>query len=127
MGARVLTTRGGRLLLSFMMSPIAPVIYNPEYDWDEPVRRTILDSYMFRPAHDLERFRYVLLHSTSAPLTMAAIVELSPEARFIDRAGDWSLLESTLPLEPLLSADVPLPTPHPESLRARLTKHPPVM
>jgi hypothetical protein len=122
MGARVLTKRGGRLLFAFMVSPIAPVIYDPKYDWDEPVHRTLLDHYAFRPAHDFKRFRYALVHSTSAALTLGVVLALRPDARFVDTAGDWTLFESRLPLEPILSPDVPLPTPPPPTLRTLLKR-----
>ena len=122
LGARVLTAHGGRMLFAFAISPVAPALYAPRYDWDEPLRRTMFDHFAFSPAHDFTRFRYLLIHTTSAALTIGVTVAVAPEARFVDTAGDWTLFESNLATAPLLSADVPLPSPRPETLRERLNK-----
>ena len=116
MGARVLTARGGRLLLSFAVSPISPVIFSPQYDWDEPHKRMMFDHFALRPAHDFTRFRYLLIHTASARLALGVAMALAPQATLVESAGDWSLFESKLQTVPLKSVDVPLPVPAPESL-----------
>jgi hypothetical protein len=120
LGARALTERGGRLLFSCVTSPVAPILYAPAHDWPEPTTRMFTDHYRFAPRHDFTRFRYLLLRTTSWKLALAIAIVLAPEASLVDTAGDWMLFESRLPVVPLLSPDVPLPTPRPESLRDRI-------
>jgi hypothetical protein len=122
LASSVLAHRGGRLLFSFMESPIAPVMFDPRYEWDEPIKRMLPDHFALRPAHDFTRFRYLVMYTKSAGQALATTFALIPEARFVDSVGDWLLFESTLDVAPLMSHDTPLPVPHPNSLRARLRK-----
>ncbi len=122
MGARVLALRGGRLHFSLMLSPISPIMFARGYHWSEPVRRTFFDHYAFCPSYDFMRFRYLLLHTTSAKLSLAVAVAIAPEDRMLESAGDWVLFESKLRVDPLLSKDALLPSPPPESLRSRIKK-----
>jgi hypothetical protein len=45
---------------------------------------------------------------------------MQPEARFVTRIGEWTLLESTLPLVPIDAPDAFVPLPHPLTLRKRV-------
>jgi hypothetical protein len=121
-GARVLAWRGGRLLVSFMVSPISPVVFARGHQWNEPIRRTFYDHYAFCPSYDFTRFRYMLLHTTSERLALGVAVAVAPEATLVETAGDWALFESKLPVVPLLAKDAPLPSPPPDSLRSRLER-----
>jgi hypothetical protein len=115
---RVLAYRGGRMLASFAESPIAPVMVAHAFDWQEPLRRITADEYALEPAHDLTRFRYVLLHTPDPGFGMLFAVAVAPEGQLVAKVGEWFLLESTLPVVPLLSPDVP--AAHAASLRTRM-------
>ncbi len=117
---RVLAYRGGRMLASFAESPIAPVMVAHAFDWQEPLRRILADEYALEPAHDLTRFRYVLLHTPDPSFGMLFAVAVAPEGHLVAKVGEWFLLESTLPVVPLLSPDVP--AGHAASLRTRMQR-----
>ncbi len=117
--ARVLTTRGGRMLFSFVESPIFPVMFAPEHEWDEPIKRMLFDHFKFCPSQDLTRFRYVLVHAQTAGMALATALAMRPEARLVDAAGEWTLFESKLPQRSLMSPDVPAEK-CPASLGARM-------
>ena len=118
--ARYLATRGGRLHYAFTDSTISPVVMNPEYQWNEVLVRISKNGWSFRPAYDLKHFRYVIVRSIDARLLVLASHAMMPEARPVANAGEWLLLESTLPLAPLTSPEEPMPTPKPATLRKRM-------
>jgi hypothetical protein len=78
-----------------------------------------MHAYRFMPPFDLTRFRYVILHTTDWSVDAVVSKALEPEARLIFRAGDWTLMESTLPLVPFNAPDSIVPLPHPLTLRKR--------
>lgn len=120
-GTRVVAIRGGRTMYSMTDSTISPVRVARGYEWNEPLTRTLYDSHQLRPAHDLKRFRYVLAHVPGGLVSEGVIRALAPEARVVDRSGEWILFESKLELVPLKSPDVPLPQdPRPMTLRKRM-------
>jgi hypothetical protein len=118
--SRALATRGGRAHYAFTDSPIAPVMMRPEYQWNEELRRIGMNAWRFRPGHDFTRFRYLLLHTNDPKLALIATVALQPEGKPIAVEGEFVLFESTLPVAPLLSPDVPLPNPPPPTIRKRM-------
>ncbi len=120
---RVLAERGGRLLFSFTSVPASIVVTTPQTQWNEPMLRMVSDPMAFCPAHDFGRFRYALVRlAASDPRAGAAVViAMEPEGKLVDAAGEWLLFESTLPVAPPASPDVPLPVPAPASLRDRLS------
>lgn len=115
--SRVLERSGGRVLYSFTDSPVSPVRMAPAYQWDEPAARVMMDNLAFRPAHDLTRFRFLLVHASRLIDVELDGSALSPFATLVDVSGEWALYESRLDVVPLTSPDVPLPTPHPHTLR----------
>ncbi len=121
-GARALAERGGRLLFSFTDAPAAPVTTTPELQWNEPVLRLTHKPLAFLPAHDLQRFRYVLVRQTDADSVGLMVSVFEPEAKLVARSGQWMLFESTLTVVPLASPDVALPTPTPATLHGRIMR-----
>lgn len=111
------------MLFSFTSVPASVVVGTPQTQWNEPMLRMVNDPMAFRPAHDFGRFRYALVRlAASDPRAGAAIVlAMEPEGKLVDAAGEWLLFESSLPVAPLASPDVPLPAPPPASLRERLS------
>jgi hypothetical protein len=120
--ARALAVHGGRLLFSFTDAPQAPVAVEKSSEWNEPVLRLVNAPFRFMPAHDLERFRYVLVWLTERGLEPALVSAFAPEGRLVTRQGSWLLFESRLPLVPLTSRDAPLPSPLPETLGERVKR-----
>jgi hypothetical protein len=71
------------------------------------------------PSHDLTRYRYVLVHASDDEIAGVAVLAMAPEARLAFHEGEWTLLESTLPLVPLDAPDAPLPVPAPRTFGER--------
>jgi hypothetical protein len=117
---RVLAERGGRLVYAFTDSPVSPMVLRRKYQWNESLFRVGFDSWRFSPAHDLKRFRYVMIRTQDPGLKWMASYALAQEATLIAEEGEWALFESKLELVPLLSPDVPLPDPKPETMRDRI-------
>ena len=117
--SRALVAHGGRLAFSLSSSVIAPVQFDPRFRWLEAQERLEKDTLMLRPDHDLRMFRYVLIHSRDPAPRLIATVTLEPEGHFVESVGEWSLVESRLPLVPLDSPELPMPVPPPETLRKR--------
>jgi len=118
--ARALAERGGRLVYAFTDSSIAPMVLRRRYEWNETLVRIGWDSWHFSPAHDLRRFRYVVLRARDPLLKWMASFAIAEEARLVDEAGDWALFESKLPVVPLTSPDVPPPSPMNDTMRERI-------
>jgi hypothetical protein len=118
--ARALAERGGRLVYAFTDSPISPMVLRREYEWNETLVRVGWDSWHFSPAHDLRRFRYVLMRARDPLLKWMASFAIAEEARLVGEEGDWVLFESKLPVVPLTSPDVPPPSPGNDTMRDRL-------
>jgi hypothetical protein len=116
---RILATRGGRLAYAFTDSPISPVVIPRRYQWTESLARIAFSCWMFRPAHDVKRFRYILLRTTDEITTKLLTWALQEEAEYVTEAGEWALFRARSPVVPLLSRDVPMEKPPPESLRDR--------
>jgi hypothetical protein len=119
---RVLATRGGRLYYAFTDSPVSPIVLRRRYQWNESLLRIGRDAWSFMPAHDLKRYRYVLVRTQDPMITEAAAYSLSAEANLVARSGEWSLFESKLPLVSLTSPDAPLEDPTPQTIRQRIEK-----
>ena len=117
---RVLAARGGRMLDSFAESPISPARIDLAYDWPEPIER-IKRPVPLRPSAQSTRFRYVLLQTPDPAFARLFQVATSTECTLVSSAGEWFLFESTLPVVPLTSPDVPNPTRGASWLRARLS------
>jgi hypothetical protein len=113
----VVARKGGRCLFDFSHSPISPALLNPQYQWNEPYWRMQNESSKLKPTHDLDRFRYVFLHTTIEEWGKMSIEVLEPYARFIDHRGEWFLFESNHVNTSPVSADVDVPNPHPHSFR----------
>jgi len=118
---RVLAERGGRLVYAFTDSPVSPVVVARRYQWNESLVRVGFDSWAFRPAHDLKRFRYLLLRTTDPVRVWIATYALADEAEYVTEEGEWVLYRSRLPVAPLTSPDWPLEKPPPPSMREKLS------
>ena len=118
-GGHIVANIGGRTLFDYTRSPTAPVIQRREAHWDEVLERLERQRYQFVPAHDLQLFHYVVLHTSDPGLGELVRLALEPEARTVFSEGEFTLLESTLPQVPLDSAEPPFPLPHPTSLDER--------
>jgi hypothetical protein len=119
---RILATRGGRLVFAFTDSPISPVVIPRRYQWPESLVRIGFESYAFRPAQDLRRFRYVLVRANDQRLALFVIRLLEPEAEYVTGADEWLLFKSRLPTVPLLSREAWIEGPPSESVHDRLKK-----
>jgi hypothetical protein len=117
---RILAQRGGRLVYAFTDSPISPAVIPRRYQWQEALFRVAFDAYDFRPAHDLRRFRYVLLRTINPQRLWMATYALSEDAEYIAGGGEWLLFRSRYPVAPLTSPDWPMEQPPPPSLRDKL-------
>jgi hypothetical protein len=118
-GGHVVARIGGRALFDYTRYPTAPVVQRREAEWNEVLDRLDGHPYRFVPEHDLRRFRYVILHTSDPGLGELARLALEPEARTLFHAGEFTLLESTLPRVPLDAPDDPYPPPHGPSLDDR--------
>ena len=120
--SRIVAERGGRALSSLVRSQLSPVMVSPRVRWDESECRLLVDTLRFIPAHDLTQYRYALVHDRDPRRLAIARIAMIPEARHVETFGEWMLLESTLPVAPLVSVDRELPSPKPPSLRKRLNE-----
>jgi hypothetical protein len=118
-GGHIVATIGGRTLFDYTRSPTAPVVQRPEAQWNEVLERIDRHTYRFVPAHDLRRFRYVVLHTVDPGIGELTRLALEPDARTVFQQGDFTLLESTLPRVAVDAPDDPFPLPHPPSLDER--------
>jgi len=110
---------GGRGLYDSTDSLASPVHLRSDRAWTHIYERLDMHSYRFMPPFDLTRFRYVILHTTDWSVDAVVSKAIEPEARFVFRAGEWTLMESTLPLVPPNAPDALVPLPHPLTLRKR--------
>jgi hypothetical protein len=120
-GNRVLAARGGRLLYSFAEYPVAPVVVRPEVSWDATLIRVTAQPGALRPAHDLARLRWILVHVRDEWLTARIVAGLAPEGELVGARGEWLLFRSTLPALPLASRDDDAP-PGDETLQERVAR-----
>ena len=120
--ALAMPERGGRVLFALTESLIAPATIEPRFRWDEVRARLSVSTLDLSPGYDLHLFRYVLVHSRTPFLAMVATKALAPEARRVDGDGEWTLLESNLPLVPIDSPQPRPPEPPPAHLRTRLVQ-----
>ena len=117
---RVLAERGGRLVYAFTDSSVSPMVLRRKYQWNESLIRVGFDSWRFSPAHDLKRYRYVMIRTQNPGIKWMASFALAQEATLVAEEGEWALFESKLDLLPLLSPDEMLPEPKPETMRDRV-------
>ena len=108
--ARAVADRGGRVSLSLTVGPLSPVQIRPAWRWDDfDVRTRTGGSRALQPAHDLERFGWVIIDSRDVPLRNLLIDAFEPDAQYVMSRGEFVLLRSTHPQASLASADVPAP------------------
>jgi hypothetical protein len=119
-GNRVLAERGGRLEFSFTEYPISPLVVPPAYQWNDVLLRLHSDPMSLRPATDLDRFRYLLVHTNDDDLAAVVRRSLVPDAAFVAKSGGWSLFESTHPVVALTAPDAAEIEHPPETLRDRI-------
>jgi hypothetical protein len=119
-GARTLAQRGGRLLHSLTSSAIAPVHVNPAFEWPEAEGRVSASTMKLRPEHDVQMFRYLLVHSRDPSVALLVRTALGDDAHFVDLSGEWILFESSRPRIPIDSPELPMPSPAPHTLGWRM-------
>jgi hypothetical protein len=117
---RLLAERGGRVLFSFAEYPISPIVYRPGCAWDDVLARTYVRTTELRPAFDLQRFHYVVVHASDTHVMLAVVRAFAPDAHVIEAAGEWVLLEADAPPVSLVAPDAPLPAPPPPTLAERM-------
>jgi hypothetical protein len=119
---RILAERGGRLIYAFTDSPVSPAVIARRYQWQEALIRVAYDSWNFRPAHDLKRFRYLLVRTSDPRLVWMATYALSDDAEYVAGEGEWLLFRSRSPVAPLTSPDWAMESPPPPSLREKIAE-----
>jgi hypothetical protein len=108
--ARAVADRGGRVSLSLTVGPLAPVQVRPEWRWDDfDVRARSGGSRALKPAHDLDRYGWIIVDSRDVPVRRLLIDALEPDAQYVMTQGEFVLLRSTHPQASLTSPDVPAP------------------
>jgi hypothetical protein len=115
----VVARLGGRGLYDFTDSLASPVHMRADRAWTHIYERLDNHTYAFMPPFDLTRFRYAILHTTDASIDTVISKALEPEARVVVHSGQWTVMESTLPLVPENAPDSLVPLPHPLTLRRR--------
>jgi hypothetical protein len=118
--ARVLATRGGRLVYAFTDSPISPMVLARRYQWNESLTRIGWDPWRFAPSHDLRHFRYVMIRTRDPILKWMVSFAIAEEARLVDEAGDWALFESKLPVAAPTSPEELPAGPLTDTMRERI-------
>ena len=120
--ARTVATRGGRMALSLVISPLSPVQIRPEYRWDEFDIRTLLyGSRALKPAHDLNRFGWIIAQSREPEVRDIMLEAMQPEAVHVMTQGEWMLFRSTVPQVSMMSPDSPAP-PHAQTILDRVNR-----
>jgi hypothetical protein len=117
-GGHVVAMLGGRGFFDFTQSEAAPVYQRLDLQWATAFERLDGHSYRLLPAYDLTRYRYAIMHTDHVPIATVAALALQPFGHVIFRKGEWTIIESDLPLVPIDSPDEPTPVPRPKSLRA---------
>lgn len=109
--ARAVADRGGRVSLSLTVGPLSPVQIRPEWRWDDfDVRTRTVGSRALKPAHDLDRYGWVIVHSRDVPMRRVLIEAFEPDAEYLMTRGEFMLFRSRHPQAPLTSPDVPAPS-----------------
>lgn len=97
MAARVLAERGGRVVPSFVESPIAPVRYREGHELDELSLRLGSAPAYLQPTCDFQKLSYLIAHSNSPDHLLALARTLVPTAKLVAIEGEWLVLESRFP------------------------------
>jgi hypothetical protein len=116
----IVALRGGRTIFDYTQSPVSPVVQRPEKQWVEETDRLDGRPLELRPAWDFHRFRYLAVVSTTQGIGEVVEMALRGDARLVAGKGEWSLFESTWPVVPIDSDEVPLAMPPPPTLRKKL-------
>jgi hypothetical protein len=118
-GGRILAERGGRLVYAFTDSAVSPVVLASRYEWNETLVRVGFESYAFRPAQDLYRFKYVLVRAADPALAMLVIRTMSDDAELVGAEDEWLLFKSRHQTVGVLARDFWLDGPPPENIQQR--------
>lgn len=122
--ARSVAQRGGRTGPTFTGSPICPIQIRRELRWDDYSYRLMsAGSRALVPAHDLDRFGWVLVRTRTADIAKILTRAFLPDAELVFSQGEWLLFRSTHTLAGLESAEPPLPAGA-ETIMARVLRRP---
>jgi hypothetical protein len=110
------------MLFAMTDTPPNPVYIRRGLSWNEPVQRLVQAPYAFMPTHDLTRFSYLLERNENAAARALITRAIAKEAELVVEEGEWSLFRSKLDVVDLTAPDVPLPSPPPEMLGARVAR-----
>lgn len=111
---------GGRAGHSLTVSPISPVLVPPRYRWDAYGARMIGNSASgFIPAHDLRRFRFLIVRANELSIQRLVTAALAPDAELVELRGEWMLFRSKHEVAPMTAPET-APDPGLETLGARL-------
>ena len=91
---------GGRGLYDNTDSLASPVHLRADRAWTHIYERLDMHSYRFMPPFNLTRFRYVILHTTDWSVNAVVSKAIEPEARFVFRSGEWTLIGIDPPSRP---------------------------
>lgn len=116
----IVALRGGRTIFDYTQSPVSPVVQRPKKEWIEETDRLEGRPLELRPAWDLHRFRYVALVSETPGIGQVVEMALRGDARLVASKGEWFLFESTWPVVPIDSEEVPLALPPDPTLQKKL-------
>lgn len=118
--ARSLALVGGRAGLSLTVSAISPVLMAAPYRWEEYEARMLRNAASgFVPAHDLQRFGFLVIRANELPVQRLVLAALAPDADLVEARGEWMLFRSKHDLLPL-TAPATAPPSELETLAARL-------
>jgi hypothetical protein len=116
----IVAALGGRGFYDYTESEVSPIVERAETQWQSVFTRVGWGSGNWIPAHDMKRYRYMVLHADETDLLDVGIRALQPEGRLLYREGEWAVVESTLPLDPIDAPDDPAAMPPPLTLEERL-------
>jgi hypothetical protein len=101
----VVAELGGRVIVSFLDSPISPVYIRQRYQWNDVRVRNDIGTALFRPEEDLRHFDFALVQCQDRAIVDFLPAALSPESEWLLDAGDWHLFRSRIALSGPVSPD----------------------
>jgi hypothetical protein len=116
----VVAELGGRVIVSFLDSPISPVYIKQKYQWNDIRVRNDMGTAFFRPEEDFRHFDFALVQCADRSIADFLPAALSPEAEWVLDAGDWHLFRSRITSSGPVSPDWSTKRSHHGTLYERL-------